>query len=1577
GLEQEELEAYAANNAAEQLQGLDRRDPVPRSQPEGPPSAEEVAAHNLTHVPFQRWCESCVATRSRADAHHTGANRETKVPVVQIDFYFTSLDDHARPAGQGEQDTCCLIGVDLETKMVLSVPGPNKGAVILHRAAEEVTRFTISLHGDEAIILQSDGEPAIKAVARAVAAARSKLGKKTVQRTTPVAAHQSNGGAAGTFPADTPLKLWAQVHGAFLYNRFHVLPGVLQTPYELAYGGRKFNKALCVFGETVFGQVVRTHKGEPRWIKGLWVGMSTTSGANHLMTTYGHIQSESVRRATEEQQLTANQVADMCITGWPWNRDHVEQPRRRKKEDNEAQAVEAAAKGRGAFEKPVAECKTKPDESQKSIEEPVVLTVVFAAVCVSTECPDRARSSGQGPGDSPATKRKAEEMSGGGGVGTTTEPAEVVHQPGPDEAMDADEEFAVRMVETVDAAWHEAWENTAYIEFEGEEPPDLSPEDLAELDDQAEIEELTRLEGMNVLMEPNPQEQAEHLSTVFVKTWKKGLKGWFRRARLVARQYRWVSDMLEEDAYLCVPQPEDEPVVVTAPRSYVNKFGVSKTWKLGRVLPGQRRGAQEWYHQLAGDLNNASLESMPEVPTLYRASGNGERYVAQVHVDDIMAAGDAEPHGRVEKDLTNRYTVKIAGPYQQPGDEFEFLKRRYQIQSDGSITVRAPVRLYNDLFELAGRPKVRATPGPSGQDDMFATDATEELNPREATAYRTMLGKVLYMSNERPDAQAVIQNLSSRAAKPTAKAMKLIKHLVGYLWGTQGYGVNLCLAPGKSVMNFARGKLNPDDPITEHLVEGYSDSNFANDRTTRKSLSSGQIYIDQALMYSFVRGQKVVTLSSGEAELVALTQATSEAILVHKAWVWTTQEEAKLVMRLRMLCFLAGMVDDHGNHIGQEEHAEALGRDVLGRSGGDLMVRMVQPRTASYVEEPGLSWPALVQPYRDRLEEWFGTPQKLHASFDTAEELVALLAVCDGTLSALTRGMIADAIVEWQADNKSIVASARREAKRRLSETLPGDRSVGLSLQQHYNQIASQSPLALLPALRKRKLAVDRTMDRGAWATEEARLRKEYALRLASVFQEADLPVCKILAGVSDAEEAWPRLFGTRRAKTLRNRHRAWEKFREWLIFSRGRVYPKGVADVLDFAAERFREGCGKTVLESFQAALAVIETVGRVPESSQISQDPTWQAQLKSYTADLVASSAPEQPAPMFTTCMLVSLEILVYDVQGLFPQTMQLDERGLAVELARSKTTGPDRRTRSVKVFIERRISLTGQDWLRGGYALWRDFDYPRDYLVLKANNDFSEPIEKPVSASTVALYVRKALSVLKTPKREGKVWKANGQRFLLPGHIPSLFTGHSARNYLSSVGAAIGVDPRELDYLGRWKVGGEGSATYIRTSRQIVHRLQLHIAEALVTGQPKQYIEVEAIKAVTDFAIQVGESEAQVRRRHIIFEGSTGLGGTWPTLHVEVDAAAPPSPDFQEVAAGDRGQYFVVTSRTTGLRRLHMVGCYVKPENCYHVKFVEHVNLEDVDSICKDCRARMKAQAGQEESDPSSSDTGSDSV
>ena len=50
-------------------------------------------------------------------------------------------------------------------------------------------------------------------------------------------------------------------------------------------------------------------------------------------------------------------------------------------------------------------------------------------------------------------------------------------------------------------------------------------------------------------------------------------------------------------------------------------------------------------------------------------------------------------------------------------------------------------------------------------------------------------------------------------------------------------------------------------------------------------------------VFSLVRGQKVITLSSGESELVALTQVASEAFLIKKAWQFLTREDIVMVAR--------------------------------------------------------------------------------------------------------------------------------------------------------------------------------------------------------------------------------------------------------------------------------------------------------------------------------------------------------------------------------------------------------------------------------------------------------------------------------------------------------------------------------------------------------------------------------------------------------------------------------------------------------------------------------------------------------
>ena len=110
-----------------------------------------------------------------------------------------------------------------------------------------------------------------------------------------------------------------------------------------------------------------------------------------------------------------------------------------------------------------------------------------------------------------------------------------------------------------------------------------------------------------------------------------------RHLLLLAQQWNtpiWICDV--KDAYLNVEQPPDEPVVVLIGDHY---------FELGRVLPGQRRGAQVWWRQLQGDLSECNMEGLPEVPTLLRSLEG--RQATQVHVDDMMMTGDEEPTNKV------------------------------------------------------------------------------------------------------------------------------------------------------------------------------------------------------------------------------------------------------------------------------------------------------------------------------------------------------------------------------------------------------------------------------------------------------------------------------------------------------------------------------------------------------------------------------------------------------------------------------------------------------------------------------------------------------------------------------------------------------------------------------------------------------------------------------------------------------------------------------------------------------------------------------------------------------------------
>ena len=194
----------------------------------------------------------------------------------------------------------------------------------------------------------------------------------------------------------------------------------------------------------------------------------------------------------------------------------------------------------------------------------------------------------------------------------------------------------------------------------------------------------------------------------------------------------------------------------------------------------------------------------------------------------------------------------------------------------------------------------------------------------------------------------------------------------------------------------------------------------------------------------------------------------------------------------------------------------------------------------------------------------------------------------------------------------------------------------------------------------------------------------------------------------------------------------------------------------------------------------------------------------------------------------------------------------------------------------------------------------------------------------------------------------------------------------------------------------MGMVSSEEYVRTARQVIFKIQRSVNKCLVEGGNEPYHEDEAIQRLCDAAEGAGANPNRIRKRHTVmgnWSGVHSLGGIFPTLEV----AEGDWPNMMDDAEGDIGlhekvamlaqkeklaqsestKYFVTISRRTCLRRLHLSGCFVKPDRCCEVVFLDQVSNDDFDTVCQGCKKRMLAECGRETGDQSSSVASSSST
>ena len=626
---------------------------------------------------------------------------------------------------------------------------------------------------------------------------------------------------------------------SILINRYRVLEGVGRTSYELATG-HEYRGKLVLFGEVVMYKRMIKHKGSKVFEQGIWCGKHSFNDCHIVLTPEGACEARTIRRLAPEQAFDG--PALITCRGLPWayspqgilmkhggqaqkyRQPTLEAEIQPEELDDIAQTVAAGLVtpapglhvGQGQQGTGVAAPTTPalPNPSTKRQQEEIEGERLLKRQD-TTESPRKSAEKREAEeAEEEAEKRKKMEESSEGKLGDaevhvdeqkdavgSTRPAEHEAEGTPSGKIarlypphyagiqsvevHGDEELGL---EHIPEEMNEEMQYSYGGEEDGD-PPEVTQEELDTLDKEATRVEIERMLKIPPAMEESTSEEVKAcsgytISTRLVYTWKHRLEqgGWFRRARLVARQFKGSVDAEQtfaptslmiipkmmihvllnvcagfvamtldiKDAFLMADQPVEEKAFI--------KIG-EKVFRLLRCLPGQRTAASQWFQLFSQAFKEFKLEQDMMQPTLFLRQGN--MYLT-VRVDDVFMVGTPQILQEFVMFLKNvkKWKVEAKGPF-TAGEKFLYLKRQFKITED-HCDIRCDRKQYYglekelDLFCRA----YRKTP----LDQNFTRkDDSPLLEADEVTKFRSIVGRLMYMASERPDVwQRKCQRLQNR-----------------------------------------------------------------------------------------------------------------------------------------------------------------------------------------------------------------------------------------------------------------------------------------------------------------------------------------------------------------------------------------------------------------------------------------------------------------------------------------------------------------------------------------------------------------------------------------------------------------------------------------------------------------------------------------------------------------------------------------------------------------------------------------------------------------------------------------------
>ena len=276
-----------------------------------------------------------------------------------------------------------------------------------------------------------------------------------------------------------------------------------------------------------------------------------------------------------------------------------------------------------------------------------------------------------------------------------------------------------------------------------------------------------------------------------------------------------------------------------------------KIVRLNRSLYGLKQSGRQWAGLLVETVVEYGMEQCRTDPCVFRMVVDGKvQLIMAVHVDDIVIAGSDESCRDFHAALVTKFPTNNLGELTwYTGCAF---KRDWELGTL-EITQKAFIESMLNRFGVNSSSDIPATPG-------VELGPREEGEPGGDWPYREAVGSLMWLSTmTRPDISNAVRAVARHSHNPTERHWKAVLKIMEYLHGTRFLGLTFVRGSGLD-------------------LNAYSDADYADKANDRRSVSGTVITLGGAAVSWASSTQRCVTLSTAEAEYVALGEGVKEAL---------------------------------------------------------------------------------------------------------------------------------------------------------------------------------------------------------------------------------------------------------------------------------------------------------------------------------------------------------------------------------------------------------------------------------------------------------------------------------------------------------------------------------------------------------------------------------------------------------------------------------------------------------------------------------------------------------------------------